>query len=95
MIENEIALIRSYLLSLQDQICSTLELEEPTVRFMEDAWERPEGGGGRSRVLSAGEVFEQAGVNFSMYSGLICLHQLLPSVQNSLIGNLRPWECHW
>ena len=38
-------------------------------RFREDAWERPGGGGGRSRVLSEGRVFEQAGVNFSEVAG--------------------------
>ena len=58
------AAVRAYLLSLQDRICAAIEAEDGA-RFREDAWERPEGGGGRSRVLSEGAVFEQAGVGFS------------------------------
>lgn len=65
----DIAAVKAYLLNLQDQICSTLEGFEPQVRFMEDNWQREEGGGGRTRVLSNGEVLEQGGVNFSHVSG--------------------------
>jgi len=61
--------VRHYLLALQDAICAALEVEEAGARFREDAWTRPEGGGGRSRVLEAGAVFEKAGVNFSHVSG--------------------------
>jgi coproporphyrinogen III oxidase len=61
--------VRSYLLSLQDFICRALEQEDGTGRFQEDAWDRPGGGGGRSRVLSDGAVFERAGVGFSHVSG--------------------------
>ena len=67
---DDIANVKNYLLNLQDQICAALEGEEPTARFIEDLWERPEGGGGRSRVLSNGDIFEQGGVNFSFVSGL-------------------------
>jgi coproporphyrinogen III oxidase len=63
------ASVRSYLLSLQDRICAAIETEDGAARFQEDLWERPEGGGGRSRVLSEGAVFEQAGVGFSHVSG--------------------------
>jgi coproporphyrinogen III oxidase len=59
------AAVRAYLLSLQDRICAAIEAEDGVERFREDVWERPEGGGGRSRVLSEGGVFEQAGVGFS------------------------------
>jgi coproporphyrinogen III oxidase len=69
MNNNDIAKVKTYLLNLQDKICTSLEAEEPTVRFMEDLWERPEGGGGRTRVISNGQVFEQGGVNFSHVSG--------------------------
>ncbi|OAI04404.1 coproporphyrinogen III oxidase [Methylomonas methanica] len=69
MIENDISAVKTYLLTLQDRICTALEAEEPTARFIEDAWERVEGGGGRSRVLANGEVFEQGGVNFSHVFG--------------------------
>ena len=57
--------VKNYLLGLQERISSALEKEDGAQRFKEDAWERPEGGGGRSRVLAEGAVFEQAGVNFS------------------------------
>ena len=61
--------VRQYLLDLQDRICAAIETEDGAERFQEDLWERPEGGGGRSRVLSEGAVFEQAGVGFSHVSG--------------------------
>ena len=65
-----ILLIKNYLLTLQDKICTALEAEEPDARFIEELWERSEGGGGRTRVLSKGSVFEQGGVNFSAVKGL-------------------------
>jgi coproporphyrinogen III oxidase len=61
--------VRDYLLALQDRICAALEAEDGGGRFREDAWMRPEGGGGRTRVLANGKVFEQAGVNFSHVHG--------------------------
>jgi coproporphyrinogen III oxidase len=61
--------VKSYLLSLQDRICSAIEAEEGTGQFQEDDWERPEGGGGRSRVMTEGTVLEQAGVGFSHVHG--------------------------
>ena len=63
------ASVRTYLLDLQDRICAAIETEDGAERFQEDLWERPEGGGGRSRVLSGGAVFEQAGVGFSHVFG--------------------------
>lgn len=61
--------VRTYLLSLQDAICTALAAEDGSGRFQEDSWTRAEGGGGRSRVLSEGAVFEKAGVGFSHVSG--------------------------
>lgn len=61
--------IKAYYLDLQDRICSGLEQEDGKAKFVEDAWEREEGGGGRTRVLTEGSVFEQAGVNFSHVHG--------------------------
>jgi coproporphyrinogen III oxidase len=61
--------VKAFLLQLQDQICAALEQADGQGRFVEDAWQRPAGGGGRSRVLAKGAVFEQAGVNFSHVSG--------------------------
>lgn len=60
---------QSYILDLQDTICSALEVFEPEVRFHQDLWERPQGGGGRTRVLENGEVLEKAGVNTSSVFG--------------------------
>ncbi|MEW5756210.1 MAG: oxygen-dependent coproporphyrinogen oxidase [Pseudomonadota bacterium] len=63
--------VKSYLLSLQDRICSAIEAEDGATTFMEDNWQREAsgGGGGRTRVLTDGKVFEQAGINFSHVSG--------------------------
>ncbi|MBI3571666.1 MAG: oxygen-dependent coproporphyrinogen oxidase [Gammaproteobacteria bacterium] len=65
----DILAVKNYLLGLQDQICSALEKEDGAQMFREDTWQRAEGGGGRSRVLTDGGVFEQAGVNFSQVFG--------------------------
>ena len=54
---------------LQDRICSAIEDVETAVKFTEDNWQRPAGGGGCSRVLRLGSVFEQAGINFSHVHG--------------------------
>src|SRR5215471_6297574 len=54
---------------VQDRICQALEGLDPGVRFREDSWERPGGGGGRSRVIEDGALFEKAGVNFSDVHG--------------------------
>ncbi|RLT99256.1 oxygen-dependent coproporphyrinogen oxidase [Ketobacter sp.] len=62
--------VKHYLLSLQDDICSQLAAEETGGQaFLEDSWQREQGGGGRSRVLEGGAVFEKAGVNFSHVFG--------------------------
>ena len=56
--------VRAYLLDLQDRICRALESEDGKAIFLEDSWKREEGGGGRSRVMEGGHVFEKAGINF-------------------------------
>ncbi|QFU74177.1 oxygen-dependent coproporphyrinogen oxidase [Halioglobus maricola] len=61
--------VKAYLLSLQESICVALAEEDGAAEFIVDEWERPEGGGGRSRVLADGAVFEKAGVNFSHVMG--------------------------
>jgi coproporphyrinogen III oxidase len=61
--------VRSYLLTLQDRICAALEQEDGTGQFREDNWQRPEGGGGLTRILTEGAVFEKAGVAFSHVTG--------------------------
>ena len=61
--------VKAFLLELQETICQALEAQDGQARFVEDSWEREEGGGGRSRVLRDGAVFEQGGVNFSHVYG--------------------------
>ncbi len=61
--------VQSYLMGLQDNICQTLGAEDGKAAFLEDEWQRPEGGGGRSRVLTDGAIFEKAGVNYSHVEG--------------------------
>ncbi len=61
--------VKAFLLALQDQICLALADVDGGASFKEETWERAEGGGGRSRVLTQGNVFEQAGVNFSHVFG--------------------------
>jgi len=81
--------IKAYLLGLQDGICSALEAEDGTGRFNEDDWRRAEGGGGRTRILAEGAVFEKAGVAFSHVHGV----RLPPSAtahRPELAG--KPWE---
>jgi coproporphyrinogen III oxidase len=69
------AAVKAYLLDLQDRICSALQAEDGKARFKEESWVREEGGGGRSRVITEGDVFEKGGVNFSHVHG----NQLPPS----------------
>lgn len=65
--------VKSFLLQLQDQICQQLEAADGQAQFIEDAWQREPGetlgGGGRTRVMRDGAVFEQGGVNFSHVFG--------------------------
>jgi coproporphyrinogen III oxidase len=58
-----------YIHQLQDQICQGLEAVDGQAKFREDIWQRPEGGGGRTRVIENGKVFEKGGVNVSAVHG--------------------------
>ena len=70
MSQPDIQVVKDYLLDLQDRICAGIAEEDGSASFFEDDWERETGGGGgRTRVLTDGAVFEQAGVNFSHVSG--------------------------
>ena len=69
MSQIDIAAVKHYLLELQDRICSALEQADGQARFREDSWERPGGGGGRTRVIEEGAVIEKGGVNFSHVFG--------------------------
>ncbi|MBC3831595.1 oxygen-dependent coproporphyrinogen oxidase [Undibacterium amnicola] len=80
--------VKEYLLGLQASIVASME-EVDGCRFITDSWERPEGGGGISRVIEEGNVFERGGVNFSHVMG----NNLPPSAAASrpeLAG--RKWE---
>jgi coproporphyrinogen III oxidase len=59
------AQVSAFMKRLQDSICQKLEELDGQNTFHEDTWERPEGGGGRSRVMKQGTILEQGGVNFS------------------------------
>ncbi|RTE86665.1 MULTISPECIES: oxygen-dependent coproporphyrinogen oxidase [Gammaproteobacteria] len=61
--------VKSFLLKLQDEICTGIESLDGKAEFQEDAWKRPGGGGGRTRVIAGGDVIEQGGVNFSHVYG--------------------------
>ncbi len=61
--------IKHYLLDLQDRVCTTLMQLDSDLILKEDQWEREGGGGGRSRVMQQGKIFEQGGINFSHVHG--------------------------
>src|SRR5690554_7989448 len=72
---DDISTVRDYLTGLQDRICTAIEAADGGARFIEDDWTRKPGegpllgGGGRTRILRDGAVFEQAGIGFSAVSG--------------------------
>src|SRR5574343_277973 len=80
--------VKAYLLELQNRIVQALETVDGTP-FLRDAWERPEGGGGISRLVEEGNVIERGGVNFSHVAGA----KLPPSAAASRpdLGG-KPWE---
>ena len=59
----------AFMQQLQDRICSQLERADGKAKFVEDRWTKPNGGGGRSRVMVDGAVFEKGGVNYSYTQG--------------------------
>jgi coproporphyrinogen III oxidase len=65
----DLSVVRDYLIGLQQSICTGLEELDGQARFQSDAWERPGGGGGETRVIGDGVVFEKGGVNFSHVMG--------------------------
>ena len=61
--------IAAFFMELQDRICRSLEAADGSGTFREDAWQRPGGGGGRSRILTEGTIIEKGGVGFSAVHG--------------------------
>ena len=81
--------VRNYLEHLQSSLCQTLEMIDGFGKFSRDAWTRAEGGGGVTRILAEGALFEKAGVGFSHVSGM----KLPPSATThrpELVD--KPWE---
>ena len=77
----------AYFNELQDRITAALERADGAQRFREDAWTRPGGGGGRTRVLAEGALFEKAGVNVSDVHG-----ELGPEMAAALPGDGRAFR---
>jgi len=67
--DDAVTQVKEYLLDLQHRICQSLEQLDGGSQFIEDSWIRPQGGGGKSRVLAKGKIFAKAGVNFSHVFG--------------------------
>src|SRR6476620_8346423 len=76
----------AYIHDLQNRICAALESCDGKAKFIEDAWQRPEGGGGKTRVISNGNVFEKGGVNTSVVYG---------AVTDALRKKLKINGAHW
>jgi coproporphyrinogen III oxidase len=76
----------NYIHDLQNRICSALETLDGKAVFHEDAWQRPEGGGGKTRVIANGGVFEKGGVNTSVVEG-----QVTEAMRSQLRINGHSW----
>jgi coproporphyrinogen III oxidase len=87
--EAQFTAVEAYFQALQEQLCSQLEDEDGEALFLIDRWQREQGGGGCSRVLRDGLVFEQAGVNYSHVHG-----EQLPAAASALRPELagRPFQ---
>jgi coproporphyrinogen III oxidase len=75
-----------YIAGLQNSICSSLEASDGKAKFTEDAWQRKEGGGGKTRVIANGNVFEKGGVNTSVVFG-----DVTEAMRNQLKINGSKW----
>ncbi len=69
MLESDKNSVLQYFSSLQDSVGKLLNFEDCEIQLKEDKWDRPKGGGGRSRVYEKGKYIERAGVNFSHVKG--------------------------
>src|SRR4051812_1200583 len=74
---------------LQKNICNALEVADGKAKFIEEEWQRAEGGGGRTRVIAHGNVFEKGGVNTSIVFGQVTdamrsQLKLSPALENSI-----------
>ncbi len=79
----------NYIHDLQDRICHAVEAIDGKANFLEDAWQRPEGGGGKTRVIQNGAVFEKGGVNTSIVFG-----DVTDAMRTGLkINGAKWWAC--
>lgn len=76
----------SFIHDLQNKICAALEASDGKAVFVEDKWERPEGGGGKTRVIANGNVFEKGGVNTSIVYG-----EVTPMMRSQLKIDGHSW----
>ncbi|MEI6185288.1 MAG: oxygen-dependent coproporphyrinogen oxidase [Bacteroidota bacterium] len=76
----------NFIHELQDAICAALEQCDGTATFIEDKWDRPEGGGGKTRVIANGNVFEKGGVNTSIVFG-----EVTPTMRQQLKIDGHTW----
>ena len=88
------ATVKDYLLGLQRRIVASLENLDGKP-FREDRWDRPQGGGGISRVIEEGKLFERGGVNFSHVQGRGCRHRHRPRAPNWPGAPGKRWACRW
>jgi coproporphyrinogen III oxidase len=80
---------QEYIHDLQNRICAALEAVDGKAKFVEDEWQRPEGGGGKTRVIANGAVFEKGGVNTSVVFG-----EVTDAMRTQLkINGDRWWAC--
>ncbi|MGL5004735.1 MAG: oxygen-dependent coproporphyrinogen-III oxidase [Casimicrobium sp.] len=86
--ENEIASVRDFLIQLQSDVVASLERIDSGA-FLRDEWQRPEGGGGISRLIENGTVIERGGVNFSHVKG-VAMPKSATATRPELEG--APWE---
>ena len=86
MSKPDVAQVKAFLLQLQDEICRSLEQADGVGRFVEDAWAREGGGGGRTRVMRHGDMIEQGGVNFSHVYG-----DAMPASATEPAYSAGPW----
>ena len=89
------AAVKHYLLDLQERIVSRLQAIDG-LPFRTDQWDRPEGGGGISRLIEEGGVLERGGVNFSHVLGTpIALFGHGAPAGTGRAGLGKRWDCRW
>lgn len=87
--------VQQYLLQLQKNICQQLAEEDGEKDFIVDEWQRPQGGGGLTRVMENGGVIEKGGVNYSYVEGTNMPASPPRIDQSWRDAVLRQWVCHW